>query len=129
MPAAMDNSAFLPVRQQYTQNLIEDYQGLLLRNILNQLPYFLKFFEDLETSESLTSNLHLSSSSSFPKVCIIGAGAAGLYAGMIFDTLGIDYDILEAQPNHIGGRLLTYTFEEGGPNDYFVRANNICLGH
>ena len=38
------------------------------------------------------------------KVIIIGAGAAGLYAGYILKSKGIDFQILEAAPNY-GGRL------------------------
>jgi len=38
------------------------------------------------------------------KVLIIGAGAAGLYAGYLLQSLGIDFQILEARNNH-GGRL------------------------
>jgi len=42
-------------------------------------------------------------------ICIIGAGTAGLYAAMILESLGISYEILEAN-NRIGGRLYTYRF-------------------
>src|SRR6186713_46860 len=66
--------------------------------------------------------------SEVPKVAIIGAGAAGLFTGMIFDYLNekcssagfkVDYEILEAnreiQPDQsigrVGGRLFTYRFE------------------
>jgi len=38
------------------------------------------------------------------KVIIIGAGAAGLYAGYILKSKGIDFQILEASPN-FGGRI------------------------
>ena len=38
------------------------------------------------------------------KVIIIGAGAAGLYAGYILKSKGIDFQILEASPSY-GGRL------------------------
>lgn len=43
------------------------------------------------------------------KIGIVGAGAAGLYAAMILQSLGIDYEILEAN-NRIGGRLFTHRF-------------------
>ena len=46
------------------------------------------------------------------KVGILGAGAAGLYAAMILQSMGIDYEILEAQ-NVPGGRLHTHYFEPG----------------
>ena len=55
-------------------------------------------------------------------VCIIGAGPAGLYTAMIFESLGIKYQIVEANTKErIGGRLFTYHFPGGGPYDYFVR--------
>lgn len=45
------------------------------------------------------------------KVGIIGAGAAGLYAAMLLDSLGIDYDLHEGS-GRIGGRIYTYRFDE-----------------
>jgi hypothetical protein len=45
------------------------------------------------------------------KVGIIGAGAAGLYSAVLLDSLGIDYDILEAS-GRVGGRIYTYRFNE-----------------
>jgi len=54
-------------------------------------------------------------------VCIIGAGAAGLYTAMIFEYLGIDYQIVDAGvPERVGGRMFTYHFPNGGPYDYYV---------
>ena len=62
------------------------------------------------------------------RVCIIGAGMAGLYTAMILDSLGIQYDILEAS-NRVGGRVFTHKFRNDGlgcPRDksrynYYVR--------
>jgi len=45
------------------------------------------------------------------KVGIIGAGAAGLYAAVLLDSLEIDYDILEAS-DRVGGRIFTHRFNE-----------------
>ncbi|KAH6714834.1 L-amino acid oxidase [Leptodontidium sp. MPI-SDFR-AT-0119] len=45
------------------------------------------------------------------KVGIIGAGAAGLYSAVLLDSLGIDYDILEAS-GRVGGRIYTYRFND-----------------
>lgn len=45
------------------------------------------------------------------KVGIIGAGAAGLYAAILLDSLGIDYDIHEAS-DRIGGRIFTHRFDQ-----------------
>ena len=54
-------------------------------------------------------------------VGIIGAGMAGLYTAMIFESLGIKYQIVDANFEHrVGGRLFTYRFPNGGHYDYFV---------
>ncbi|KXH42851.1 L-amino acid oxidase [Colletotrichum simmondsii] len=45
------------------------------------------------------------------KVGIIGGGAAGLYAAILLDSLGIDYDIHEVS-GRIGGRIYTYHFDQ-----------------
>lgn len=54
------------------------------------------------------------------KVCIIGAGMAGLYIAMILDDLkipNVTYDILESS-SRIGGRVYTHRFSQE-PNDYY----------
>ncbi|KAK5996863.1 Putative bifunctional amine oxidase [Cladobotryum mycophilum] len=54
------------------------------------------------------------------KVCIIGAGVAGLYIAMILDDLKIPnltYDILESN-TRVGGRLYTHYFSEE-KHDYY----------
>lgn len=64
------------------------------------------------------------SSDSAPSVCIIGAGAAGLFTALLFDYLNknvngfnVQYDIFESQEN-VGGRLYTYNFSDT-PHDYY----------
>jgi hypothetical protein len=56
-------------------------------------------------------------------VCIVGAGAAGLYTALIFESLGIPCQILEANPDLVGGRIFTKTFKSAdNPNyNYYVR--------
>ena len=53
--------------------------------------------------------------------CIIGAGVAGLYAAMLLDELGIEYDILEAN-DRVGGRVLTHRFTSERYDYYDVGA-------
>lgn len=63
------------------------------------------------------------------KVGIVGAGVAGLYAAMILQDLGVPYEILEAEEEHVGGRLRTHYFSEDRekhPNDYYVSYMCIC---
>ncbi|KAM9957008.1 hypothetical protein ACTFIR_003745 [Dictyostelium discoideum] len=45
-------------------------------------------------------------------VGIIGAGMAGLYAAMILQDLGLQYNILEANKERVGGRIYTYRFPQ-----------------
>lgn len=62
-------------------------------------------------------------------VGIIGAGSAGLYSAILLESLGINYEILEADTRP-GGRILTHYFNKtrwdqtkpGEPDyyDYFV---------
>ena len=55
-------------------------------------------------------------------VCIIGAGMAGLYTAMIFESLGISYHIIDADTRErVSGRMFTHYFPNGGPYDYYVR--------
>ncbi|KAF9648711.1 hypothetical protein BDM02DRAFT_3269303, partial [Thelephora ganbajun] len=45
---------------------------------------------------------------------------AGLYTPMIFESLGIPYQIVDADTRErVGGRIFTYHFPGGGPYDYF----------
>ncbi|KAI0447287.1 hypothetical protein F4803DRAFT_364707 [Xylaria telfairii] len=58
------------------------------------------------------------------KVCIVGAGVAGLYIAMILDSLEIPqitYDILEASPR-VGGRVYTHYFSENAHDYYDIGA-------
>lgn len=43
------------------------------------------------------------------KVCIIGAGVAGLYTAFVLDALGVPYDLIEAS-DRFGGRIRTHYF-------------------
>ncbi|KAM0243957.1 hypothetical protein ACHAP5_006720 [Fusarium lateritium] len=54
------------------------------------------------------------------KVCIVGAGVAGLYIAMILDSLklpNLTYEILEAN-ERVGGRIYTHYFSER-EHDYY----------
>ena len=59
------------------------------------------------------------------KICIVGAGVAGLFTAMIIDqlnekfNLGFEYDILEAaDETRFGGRLYTHRFTDN-LHDYY----------
>lgn len=70
------------------------------------------FFREIIGSSSYSDHNKEPSREGLPlKVGIIGAGAAGLYAAMLLDSLGIDYDIYEGS-DRVGGRIYTYFFDE-----------------
>lgn len=50
---------------------------------------------------------------------ILGAGVSGLYTAIMLQSLGIEFEIIEAS-GRVGGRLFTHRFEKGGENDYYV---------
>ena len=67
--------------------------------------------------------------SPFGKVCIVGAGAAGIFMAWMLTYLGIEYDLLESS-DHTGGRVKTHEFpddEECKHNYYDVGAMRIPL--
>lgn len=55
------------------------------------------------------------------KIGIVGAGIAGLYTAHLLDFLNIKYEILEANPDRVGGRLYTHYFGEqkDGTHQYY----------
>lgn len=58
------------------------------------------------------------------KVCIVGAGVAGLYIAMVLDSLQIPnltYDILEAS-SRVGGRVYTHKFSDQRHDYYDIGA-------
>lgn len=70
------------------------------------------FFRALISDSNYGNHVKVKTPDGVPlKVGIIGAGAAGLYAAMLLDSLGIDYDILEGS-GRIGGRIYTYRFDQ-----------------
>lgn len=46
------------------------------------------------------------------KICIMGAGIAGLTAAYELRKLGAHIDILDASKNHVGGKIHTYYFDQ-----------------
>jgi hypothetical protein len=87
-----------------------------LRHILHNSPAYGNF--SAADSQTYPSKVPL-------KVGIIGAGVAGLYSAILLESLGIDYEILEAN-TRIGGRIYTHRFDEAawlkskpGEPDYY----------
>ena len=80
----------------------------------NDIPY--------DKLSKLRKALHNPAPTANLPVGIIGAGMAGLYTAMIFESLGIDYQIIDADtPERVGGRIFTYHFsDEEGSYEYFV---------
>ncbi|KAL0937082.1 L-amino acid oxidase [Colletotrichum truncatum] len=70
------------------------------------------FFRKIVDNSPYSNHSRVPTPSNVPlKVGIIGAGAAGLYAAILLDSLGIDYDIHEVS-DRVGGRIFTYRFDE-----------------
>ena len=46
------------------------------------------------------------------KVGILGAGISGLYSAILLESLGIDFELIEANSEHLGGRAFTYHFNK-----------------
>ncbi|KAF9648690.1 hypothetical protein BDM02DRAFT_2079180 [Thelephora ganbajun] len=92
------------------------YRG---RHLLSQHHARHEDIPDHELSE-MKEALHNHAPTSDSPVCIIGAGMAGLYTAMIFESLKIPYQIVDADTRErVGGRIFTYHFPDSGPYDYF----------
>jgi monoamine oxidase len=61
-----------------------------------------------------------------PEVVVVGAGIAGLCAAVELKALGWKVEVLEAEPDHIGGRIRTHRM---GPAHGELGAMRIPLGH
>ncbi|KAL6710995.1 hypothetical protein ACN47E_006870 [Coniothyrium glycines] len=61
------------------------------------------------------SNLFGDKKPSNVKIGIVGGGMAGLYAAHILQTLQVDYEVLEANKDRLGGRIYTHYFSEPPP--------------
>ncbi|KAK6539298.1 hypothetical protein TWF694_009531 [Orbilia ellipsospora] len=76
------------------------YRDHIAKEALKRDPGYQKF----------TRNAREYGNSTIEKVGIIGAGICGLYTALLLDSMGIAYEILEANPDHVGGRMWTYRF-------------------
>ncbi|KAI6020436.1 hypothetical protein BKA83DRAFT_498359 [Pisolithus microcarpus] len=93
----------------YGKNIMEDYHASLAA----RLP-------PIDTGETGFFDISDDKLRFFPdkKVGILGAGVGGLYTALILDSLGIEFEILEAS-DRVGGRLSTYNFPDGKKYDYY----------
>jgi hypothetical protein len=123
---SLDINSSLSIRDQWTQYHVEQ----ALKKTYNKFaPRDGRLGLPLGEHESLPTPLKLQvppSAATSPRVCIIGAGAAGLFTALLFDYLNqnvpgfnVQYDIFEAgNSSRVGGRLYTYNFSDT-PHDYY----------
>lgn len=103
-----------PSGLKYTDPSSPDIRDCFIKRILKESSYYGGF------------PVGASNTNPIGTVGIIGAGAAGLYSALLLESLGVDYEILEAN-SRIGGRIWTYHFNknpaspgEGEYYDYYV---------
>ncbi|THU91424.1 FAD/NAD(P)-binding domain-containing protein, partial [Dendrothele bispora CBS 962.96] len=97
------------VFSHYARNIIQEYHD----GIEPMLP------APMFTAFKARLNLLLADDITGKGVGIVGGGVGGLYAAMMLQSLGIDYEILEAT-KEVGGRLYTYRFDKKpGGHEYF----------
>jgi hypothetical protein len=102
-----DNDDTANVFWKYSQHIIQEYQNQLKINL------------PIPPSEGDGEN---EVNQPVKRVAVIGGGVSGLRVAM---KLGAKYkvDLFEAS-DHVGGRLYTHKFENGGEWDYFVSVQN-----
>lgn len=126
-----DGLNFLPpggggsLRIAYAKHLLEEYlteehakrhgksegESLPLKRIFDSIPSSLDELKRRQERKGLFSDGP--DSTQFPgKICIVGAGVAGLFTALIFKICGIyNFDIIEAS-DRVGGRLYTHWFSD-----------------
>lgn len=111
----------LPVPSVNLLASFRDAHGrILLYDYLERLP------KEVKENLSNFNPLH-STPDTGVTIGILGAGAAGLYAALLFDwlnshddTIHFTYEIFEAESERVGGRLYTHHFNPGKMYDYYA---------
>ena len=93
---SLDESVRARLAQHLVSNVVKIHERNLSQGIFSSLP-------GKSGAEEVPGN---AAEALGHKICIIGAGCAGLYAAMILDTLGIEYEILEAKPGTPRGTFI-----------------------
>ena len=94
--------------------LREAYEDWIIENHGEQYTDELKRLQEKAIQEDLQA--HFTGDSDQPVVGIIGGGIAGLYAGLMLQSLDIEFDIFE-KTNRVGGRLKTWYSEDYDENN------------
>ena len=63
-------------------------------------------------------------------VLIIGAGWTGVSAAAELHAAGVDFELLEANPDHLGGRVYSFGYRPGPPGsqEYFFEHGAQYIG-
>lgn len=102
-----ESSDAASVREAYEDWVIENYGEEYTKEIQR--------LQDKSIQKDLQS--HFTGDSDTPVVGIIGGGISGLYAGLLLQSLGIEFEIFE-KSDRVGGRLKTWyskDYDENNP--------------
>jgi len=99
------------VRKAFSDWILENYGSDYVKEIENQRSrkeghYFKRSFSEKPSERK----------SEVPLVGIVGGGFAGLYSGLILQSLGIECEVFESS-DRVGGRIDTWYSTEYNPND------------
>jgi len=106
-------------RDQHHQNLAKNRRQLVERlgeHLKEQERQRRPSVSPQEARPGLPRNMAAATSTPL-RVGIVGGGMAGMYAALLLDQLGIDYQILEASGERLGGRVRTHYFNNK-PHQY-----------
>ena len=99
----------------------EDGEAIYALHARSIITNFLKPAQHAKpTSLSLAKPIIPSPPKATDVVGILGAGVGGLYTALMLESLKINFEILEASEDRVGGRMYTHKFDKGGRYDYYV---------
>lgn len=101
-------------KESEVQSLRKAYSNWIIENYGQEYTAELDRLENRSIHPELTSNF--SKESETPVVGIIGGGITGLYAGLMLQSIGVEFEVFE-KSNRVGGRLKTWYSEDYNEDD------------
>ncbi len=90
------------VRAAFSKYLLANYGASLAKELSRQ-----RSREKADFFKKIIAEASISKPTNIPIVGIVGGGFSGLYAGLILQSLGIEFELFEAS-NRVGGRIHTW---------------------
>ncbi len=97
------------IKKAFSQWIIDNYGDDYINTLNDQR-------SRVDEKQFKSTFLNVAGNADIPTVGIIGGGFAGLYSGLILQSLGIECEVFEAS-DRVGGRIITWYSKDYDKND------------